>query len=90
MYRSATVALKPENPNEAVTNLAVQLAARQHLQYTAVAVIDPDLIAPAEPTPLGASAFKTHRDAARKEELQHLAQAALDSFARRCAESSIS
>ncbi len=90
MYHSALVALQAEARNEAVSEMAIDLAARQHLQLSAIVVIDPAEIATAEPVPLGAGAAKARRDEAMKRRAHEGAKKELDAFARRCDEHSVS
>jgi nucleotide-binding universal stress UspA family protein len=84
MYHSALVALNTEGGNEAATQMAVDLAVRQHLQLSAIAVIDPSAVAPAKAVPLGATAYKERRDDALKTQAHERAQQELDAFAQRC------
>ena len=84
MYHSALVALNIDGGNEAVAQTAVDLAVRQHLQLSAIAVIDPSAIAPAEAVPLGATAFKERHDDVLKTQAHERAQQELDGFAQRC------
>ena len=90
MYHSALVDLKAEGGNEVASEMAVDLAVRQHLQLSAIVVIDAAEIASAQPVPLGASAAKARRDDTLKRQAHEAAMKELDAFARRCDEHGLS
>ncbi len=89
MYHSALVALNARGGNEVVSQTAIDLAVRQNLQLSAIAVIDPSAVAPAEAVPLGATAYKKRLDDTLKTQAHEEAQQELDEFAQRCAASGI-
>lgn len=84
MYHSALVALKPHGGNGALTEMAIQLAKRHTLQLTALAVIDPAIVRPTEAVPLGAAAYKEHKDDLVKQQTLEAAQEEIDAFAQAC------
>ena len=90
MYHSALVALHAEGGNEVLSQMAIDLAARQHLQLSAVVVIDPESTVSHEAVPLGASAFKARRDDALMTQVRKKAQEESDGFAQRCSEHGVS
>ena len=84
MYKSALVALKPQGANEALTDMAIQLATRQGLQLSALSVIDTAVVQPAEAVPPGATVYKEHKDELLAEETLVAAQEQLDAFTSAC------
>lgn len=89
MYRSALVGLKLDAPNGPLIEAALDLAERQKLMLMAVAVVDPDVIAPREPVPPMADAYRVRRNDALTTQAHARAQIQLEDFARRCAERGI-
>lgn len=62
MFRSMLAAVKPTLSDDPFSTFAISLAERHRLTIDACAVIDPGQLTRAEAVPLGASAFKVHRD----------------------------
>jgi nucleotide-binding universal stress UspA family protein len=62
MYKSALLALKPSAAQDYVIGFAVDLARRHRWHLASCTVVDVNRIAHAEPVPMGASAFKKHKD----------------------------
>lgn len=62
MFRSLLAALKPAASQEFVVDFAAALAGDYRLVVDGRAVIDVSRVAPGEPVPLGAGAFKAERD----------------------------
>ncbi len=62
MFRALLAAVKPESSPDFVVDYAIALAAQHKLEVDSCSVIDLARLAPAEPTPLGGSAFKSERD----------------------------
>lgn len=89
MYRAALVGLKPQRSNDSVMHVAVSLAKQRGLQLSALAVIDPDAVAPTETTPIGAAAFKVHRDDVVRKRAHENALAALGAFEGLCSETGV-
>lgn len=65
MYRSALVALKPDDPNEELLQFAIDLARRHALHLSGIAILDRELVSPPEAVPLGGIAFKLELDEKR-------------------------
>jgi nucleotide-binding universal stress UspA family protein len=84
MYRSALIALSTEGGNEDVSQMALDLAVQQHLQLSAITVVDSSTVAPAEAVPLGATAFKERHDDALKTQAHERGQQELAAFGQRC------
>lgn len=63
MLRSILLALDDTPASLAAKRLALALAAQAHASVTGVVVVDPEIVAPPEATPLGANAYKEHKDA---------------------------
>ena len=63
MLRSILLALDDTPASVAAKRLALSLAAKAGASVTGLAVIDPQVIAPPEATPMGAGAYKEHKDA---------------------------
>jgi nucleotide-binding universal stress UspA family protein len=89
MYKAALVALKPERENDGAMREAISLALKEKLQLSALAVVDPDIAAPRQAIPLGAAAFKEHRDDVIKQQRHEAALAALSGFTGLCDEAGI-
>jgi nucleotide-binding universal stress UspA family protein len=89
VFRSVLVALKPGGSNDAVVSHAVMLAAAHGWRLEGLAVVDPDRVAPPEPVPLGATAFKTRRDEALFERASAAAATTLQEFSRACQQGGI-
>lgn len=64
MFRALFAAIKPGPSQGFVSEFAVSLATRYHLEVDACSVIDLARLAPPEPVPLGGAAFKQERDEA--------------------------
>jgi hypothetical protein len=62
MFRALLAAVKPETSPDFVIEYATALAAQHQLEIDSCSVIDLARLAPAEPIPLGGSAFKLQRD----------------------------
>jgi nucleotide-binding universal stress UspA family protein len=62
MSKAILVAVKPVLPQEFLVDFAVTVAGRHGLVVDACSVIDYGRLAPAEPVPIGGSAFKAERD----------------------------
>jgi len=62
VFRSLLAAIKPAPFREMVLEFSVSLAQQHQLLLDACAVVDTDRLAPAEPVPMGAGAFKSHLD----------------------------
>lgn len=62
MYRALLTAIKPGRSQDIVIEYSLSLAERYHLEVDACSVIDQARLAPSEPVPLGAGAFKAERD----------------------------
>jgi nucleotide-binding universal stress UspA family protein len=62
MFRALLAAVKPETCPDFVVDYAIALAAQHKLEMDSCSVIDLARLAPAEPVPLGGSAFKSERD----------------------------
>ncbi|MEZ5126859.1 MAG: universal stress protein [Thermoleophilia bacterium] len=89
MYKAALVALKPERENQAAMRQAISLALKDSLQLSALAVVDPDIAAPRQAVPLGAAAFKEHRDDVIKQKRYEDALAVLNAFSGLCDDAGI-
>lgn len=89
MYQGALVALKPGSANTSAATMAMTLAKKFHLHLTAIAIADTDTLSPAEPVPLGASAFKAERDQAMLARGRAAAEVALKDFDERCQSSNL-
>lgn len=89
MFRSALVALKPEDTSEALLRYAVELARRYSVRLTGIAILDRDLAAPPEPVPLGGMAFKAEMDERRIARMQEQVASAISTFSRHCASAGI-
>jgi nucleotide-binding universal stress UspA family protein len=63
VLKSLLLALDRSPGSMTAKAIALELAREHKARIRGLAVIDPDLIAPPEPTPMGAGAFKQHRDA---------------------------
>jgi nucleotide-binding universal stress UspA family protein len=63
MLKSLLLALDRSPGSMTAKAIALELARKHKARIRGLAVIDADLIAPPEPTPMGANAFKQHRDA---------------------------
>lgn len=90
MYRTALVALKPGASNEALETQALHLATTRNWKMTGVAILDRDLVAPAEVVPIGGSAYKQQRDEALIARAREAISAAVAGFEKRCAEAGVS
>lgn len=80
MLRALLVAIKPAAVQSSLVELATSLADRHQLELDACAVIDVDRLTPAEPVPLGGSAYKVQRDESRLALAREQATAALSSL----------
>lgn len=84
MFKSALLALKPSAAQNYVIELAVGVARSRGWELTACTVIDPEYLAPAESTPIGAGAYKKERDERRISETRQAARAAVEACRAAC------
>ena len=85
MLRSILVALDGSPWSESATTLALDWAARFDAPLTGLGVLDEPSIDRAEPVPMGAYAYKKHRDEALLGEAHRRVLGILDDFLTRCA-----
>ncbi len=90
MYRAALVGLRPDQTDEILLEYSVALAQRGSLHLSGASILDPDLISPREPVPLGGMAFKAELDAARTARVRELLAATAQRFRDRCTAAGIS
>jgi nucleotide-binding universal stress UspA family protein len=89
MLRSMLVVLDGSPSSEPVIALAFEWAARFHARLLGLGVLDAPSIEHGEPVPMGASAYKKHRDEARLAEAHHRIARLLGDFRARAAASGI-
>lgn len=63
MLKSLLLALDRSPGSQSAKRLALEFARKHGSRVRALAVIDPEIIAPPEPTPVGGDAYKQHKDA---------------------------
>lgn len=63
MLKSLLLALDRSPGSLTAKTIALELARKHRARLRGLAVVDPDLIAPPEPVPMGGDAFKKHKDA---------------------------
>jgi nucleotide-binding universal stress UspA family protein len=85
MLRSMLVVLDGSPASEPVTALAFEWAARFRARLLGLGVLDAPSIEHGEPVPMGASAYKKHRDEARLAEAHHRVVRVLEAFRARAA-----
>ncbi len=79
MLKGILLALDHTPASLEARKLAIHLAQKHHAAVQGIAVVDPDIVTPAEPTPIGGEAIKQHKDAVLIEK----ARAAAVEFAQR-------
>lgn len=62
MLKRILLALDVTPASASAQNHALTLAANEGAAITGLVLVDPDLVSPAEPVPLGADAYKQHKD----------------------------
>jgi nucleotide-binding universal stress UspA family protein len=62
MLKRLLLALDQTQAAREARSLAIALAQHHGAKLVGLAVVDPDVVAPAEPTPIGGGAYKEHRD----------------------------
>ena len=63
MLKSLLLALDRSPGSQSAKALALELARKHGSRVRGLAVVDPEIIAPPEPTPVGGDAYKQHKDA---------------------------
>lgn len=88
--RSVLVGIDDSDYSRAAVDLGLMWAREQNLILVGLGIVDLTDLAPAESVPLGASAFKVHRDVRAVEEARQTVERLLQQFSIRCSEAGVS
>jgi hypothetical protein len=80
MFKRILLTLDPTPAGVSAKRHALGLAARNGACVSGLVIIDPNVITPPEPTPMGADAFKQHKDSFFLEKAQINAKSTIDQF----------
>ncbi len=89
MLKSLLIALDRTAGSDAARAMALALARKHGASVRGVAVVDSELIAPPEPTPMGGDAYKQHKDAVIIERIRTVDAAIAQAFVAECAAAGI-
>jgi len=89
MLRSMLVGVDGCVYSTAAVELGIRWAQRYRATLVALGVIDAPTICKAQPVPLGASAYKAHRDATLLADAEHKVTQFMESCVRQCAEAEV-
>lgn len=89
MLKSLLLALEQTPGSIAAKALALEIARSQRARIEGIAVVDPELIAPPEPTPIGGDVYKQRKDAVLVERVRAADIELAQAFEAECAGSGI-
>jgi nucleotide-binding universal stress UspA family protein len=84
MLRRLLLALDQSPAAREARSLTLALAQHHGATLVGLAIVDPDLVAPAEPTPMGGDAYKQHKDTVLIDRARAAAQALAQSLTDEC------
>lgn len=84
MLKRLLLALDPTPAAREARSLAIALAQHHGATLVGLAVVDPDIVAPAEPTPIGGGAYKEHKDTVLLDRARAAAEALAQSLVEEC------
>lgn len=89
MLKSLLIALQNTPASLEAKKLALALARKHGTALHGLAIVDPDIVAPPEPTPVGGDAYKQRKDAALVERARAAAEELARGFANECRSASV-